>query len=84
MNLDQARSDMTRRKILLRTRGHQCEICKRRMWRGQLIALSLGHIDGNAQNNGGEDLKLLCLNCHGQTPTYAGKNRGKGRADRTS
>lgn len=82
IDVELARNDLTRRNVLLRTRGHQCEVCKRRIWRGQPIPLSLDHIDGNAENNGAGNLRLICLNCHGLTPTYAGRNRGRGRAER--
>lgn len=42
-------------------------------WLGQPISLQLDHIDGDRANNEIENLRLLCPNCHSQTPTYAGK-----------
>lgn len=38
--------------------------------------LEVDHIDGNAYNNSIENLIVLCLNCHGLTPTYRGLNYG--------
>lgn len=43
-------------------------------WLGVEIKLELDHIDGNPQNNTLSNLRLLCPNCHSQTPTYRGRN----------
>jgi 5-methylcytosine-specific restriction endonuclease McrA len=48
----------------------------------QEIPLELDHVDGNAGNNQIENLRVLCPNCHAQTPTAKGKNRGNGRKTR--
>jgi len=48
-------------------------------WNGKEIVLELEHIDGNSLNNTEENLSLLCPNCHSQTDTYKGKNKGSGR-----
>ena len=55
---------------LIKERGYLCEECKLDEWRGQPIALELEHIDGNNRNNSRGNLKLLCPNCHSQTPTW--------------
>lgn len=34
---------------------------------------------GDHDDNRFENLKILCPNCHSQTPTYAAKNRKKKR-----
>lgn len=56
---------------------HKCEICKLTEWQGKLIPIELDHIDGNHYNNNLENLRILCPNCHAQTETNSGKNRGK-------
>jgi len=63
------------KRYVIETRGHQCESCKNIEWLGQPILLELDHIDGDWKNNKLENLKLLCYNCHGVTPTYRAKNR---------
>jgi 5-methylcytosine-specific restriction endonuclease McrA len=46
-------------------------------WLGKPITLHLDHIDGDNTNNRIENLRLLCPNCHSQTSTYCGRNKGK-------
>ncbi len=58
------------KKMLIRHRGHQCEVCKNTLWQGEKIPLELEHCDGNRFNNLDENLKLLCCNCHALTPTW--------------
>jgi hypothetical protein len=55
----------------------KCEECKLNKWNGKEIPLELHHTDGNRFNNKLENIKILCPNCHGQTPNYSGKNIGK-------
>ena len=55
---------------LVRERGHECEECNLRDWRGVQITLELEHVDGDRSNNDSSNLKLLCPNCHSQTPTW--------------
>jgi hypothetical protein len=66
------------KRYVLETRGHKCESCHNSVWMGQPIPLDLDHIDGDFRNNIEKNLRLLCYNCHGQTPTYKGANK-KGR-----
>lgn len=56
-----------------------CWKCGITQWNGEKITLELEHIDGNSTNNKEENLALLCPNCHSQTDTYKGRNRGNGR-----
>ncbi len=43
-------------------------------WNGKPLTLQLDHIDGDRSNNARANLRLLCPNCHSQTPTFS---RGK-------
>ena len=53
----------------------KCECCGISEWNGLPAPLELDHIDGNNSNNILENLKILCPNCHAQTPTHSCKKR---------
>lgn len=67
------------RTYLLITRTYKCEVCKNSKWNGAEIPLEVDHIDGNPENNVEANVRLICPNCHAQTPTYKSKNKGNGR-----
>ena len=74
---EELKTDASRKLRLLQERGHRCERCKETMWMGQPIPIELDHIDGHPEHNEKENLRLICPNCHAQTPTYRGANVGK-------
>ena len=51
-----------------------CASCGLSEWMGQRLLLELDHIDGHSTNNTISNFRLLCLNCHSQTPTWRGRN----------
>lgn len=53
----------------------ECALCKVRDWQGSDLGFHLDHIDGNERNFERSNLRLLCPNCHSQTPNYCGRNR---------
>lgn len=58
----------------------QCAICGLiPEWNGMHLVLQLDHIDGNHNNNYLENLRLICPNCHSQTPTFTGRNVNPGQ-----
>lgn len=59
-------------------RLYACEFCGNDgLWQGVELTLHVDHIDGNYLDCRPENLRFLCPNCHSQTPTHAGRNRGK-------
>lgn|SRR5208282_3721698 len=58
---------------------NKCLHCGIDSWRGESLTIQVDHADGDSSNNVRENLRGLCPNCHSQTPTYCGKNRGKHR-----
>lgn len=52
-----------------------CCICGLLDWMGTPISLQLDHINGRNRDNRIENLRILCPNCHSQTPTHGSKNR---------
>ena len=42
-------------------------------WNEKSITLELDHIDGDRYNNNFDNLRILCPNCHSQTPTFRGR-----------
>jgi hypothetical protein len=73
---------VTIKKFLIKTHGNKCEMCGISDWNGRPIMLVLDHINGDSSNNELTNLRLLCSNCDAQTPTYKGRNAGKGRHSR--
>lgn len=66
------------RRYLIETRGYQCQDCNISEWNNKKIVLEWDHIDGNSDNADEKNLRLLCPNCHSQTPTYRNKLRDIG------
>ena len=57
----------------IKLRGHRCEDCKLEKWKDRPISLEVHHVDGDKKNNVGENIQLLCPNCHSLTPSWRRK-----------
>lgn len=64
-----------KRLISFSLRERKCEECGLDSWRGKPIPLEIDHIDGDHFNNEISNIRIICPNCHTQTPTYCGKNK---------
>ena len=69
-------SKLKRRLIAAGYKDARCEECGLTEWNGKPIPLELHHINGDSTDNRIENIRILCPNCHAQTPTYRGKNIG--------
>ncbi len=72
------------RRYLKETHGDECSVCGIEDWLGEPINFEIDHSDGDPYNNRPENLRMLCPNCHSQTPTYKNRNKGFGRKLRQS
>lgn len=70
------------RAFMLKTQAHQCVLCGNYEWQGKSIPLVVDHANGDPTDNRLTNLRLICPNCDAQLPTFAGRNKGRGRASR--
>ena len=73
------------RRFLAEKYGNKCSQCgwNKKHLITKKVPLEIDHIDGNAENNKEQNLRLICPNCHALTPSFRNLNQGKGRSWRT-
>ena len=69
------------KKYFLEEQEHCCAICGMKdEWNGKHLIFVLDHVDGNADNNHRDNLRLICPNCDSQLDTFKSKNKKSARA----
>ena len=67
-----------KRQILKhQTLPYECAECGITEWHGKELSLHLDHINGDSSDHRIQNLRFLCPNCHSQTDTYCGRNKGR-------
>lgn len=69
-----SRSHLKQRLIDAGIKENRCEACGITDWLGEPLNMALHHINGIGKDNRLENLRILCPNCHAQTPNYGGRN----------
>jgi hypothetical protein len=59
---------------LKKLKGEKCEECGITEHNGKPITFQIDHVNGDRRDNRFENLKIMCPNCHSQTPTFGIKN----------
>jgi Homeodomain-like domain-containing protein/HNH endonuclease len=67
------------RLLLAGLKEARCENWGLTEWREQPLSMELHHVNGDGHDNRLENLRLLCPNCHSQTDTWGGRNKGRQR-----
>lgn len=69
------------KKYFIEEQNHKCSICGMEdIWNNKFIVFVLDHIDGNADNNERNNLRLVCPNCDSQLDTFKSKNKKSARS----
>ena len=71
------RDHLRRRLIAEGLKDARCECCGLSSWLGRPIPLQLHHVNGVGDDNRLENLQVLCANCHSQTDSWGGRNKGR-------
>ena len=69
------------KKYFLFEQDNKCAICGiNNIWNDKPVIFVLDHIDGNADNNNRDNLRLVCPNCDSQLDTFKSKNKKSARS----
>jgi len=74
-NSTYARHNLKRRLLNNGMLQNICSSCGIVEWNYQPLNMELDHINGIANDNRIENIRMLCPNCHSLTKTFAGRNK---------
>ncbi len=63
------------RRLVAMGWAYECSVCRTVEWCGRRLVLQLDHINGVSNDNRLENLRIVCPNCHSQTPTFSNRRR---------
>ncbi len=69
-----ARGSIKRRMLELGLLEERCSRCGISDWRDKPLTIHIDHINGVKDDWRLDNLRMLCPNCHSQTPTFSGRN----------
>jgi len=72
-----SRAHVKARLLAAGLKEQRCEGCGLTDWLDAPISLELHHVNGDGHDNRVANLRLLCPNCHSQTDTWGGRNKGR-------
>ena len=68
------------KKFFLKEQNYKCAICGvSNIWNNKELVFILDHINGRANDNSRNNLRLICPNCDSQLDTYKSKNKNSDR-----
>ena len=70
-----SRVSVKRRLLQAGILKNECDQCGISSWRGLHLSIQLDHRNGVRDDHRLENLRMLCPNCHSQTPTFGTRNR---------
>lgn len=74
-----SRTSVRRRLLMDGVLENVCSACGIRDWLEKPLSIHIDHINGINNDHRLENLRMLCPNCHSQTPTYSGRNSKRRR-----
>lgn len=73
-----SRGSLKRRLLEEGLKDRRCELCGQgELWRGRPMALILDHVNGVADDNRLDNLRIVCLNCAATLDTHCGRNMNR-------
>jgi DNA-binding transcriptional ArsR family regulator len=72
---ERSRTHVKLRLLSAGVKENRCEECGISEWLDEPLSMTLHHVNGDGDDNRLANLRLLCPNCHSQTPNFARRGR---------